>query len=91
MGRDYEVIGYTADYPYINLELKNKEISKYEMALLICHIEELKKGMKVKKIYQTTKKGTSIKYEAINTKEEALEYRDKIQNMVDEYNNRYHN
>lgn len=89
--RDFSVVGYVAEFPYINLELKNNEPKRYEIALLVCHIEELKKGMKVSKIYKTTKKGTSIKYEAIKNKTEALEYKDKIQNMVDEYNNRYSN
>lgn len=89
MNRGYKVSGYTINYPYINLELKNKKIHEYEMALLICHIEEIKKGMEVKKIYKTTSKGTSIKYEAIESEKEALEYADKIKNMIDKYNNKY--
>lgn len=89
MEKDFEVIGYTCDYPYVNLELKNNNIAEYEMALLICHIEEIKKGMKVKKIYKTTSKGTLIKYEAIESEKEALEYADKIKNMIDKYNNKY--
>lgn len=89
MGRDYEVIGYTADFPYINLELKKKDIKSYEGALLVCHIEEIKKGMKVSKIYKTTKKGTSIKYIAIKSEEDGLKYKNKVEKMIDDFNKKY--
>lgn len=83
-----KVMGYTADYSTLNLELK-KDDKIYDMALLVIHIEELKKGMKVVKINKTTSKGTRVKYEAIETKEEAYEYYDKIKAMIEDYNAKY--
>ena len=85
MDGTFEVIGYTADYPYINLGLKNNNPKEYKLALIVCHNEEFKKGMQVERIYKTTKKGTSIKYKHITSKEDAIKYREKIQNMVNEF------
>ena len=91
MSRDFEVIGYTKNFSYINLDLKKNNSKHYELALLVCYIEEFKKGMKVSRIYKTTKKGTSIKYENIKTKEEGLKYSKEIEKMVEEYHVRYSN
>lgn len=83
-----KVIGYTTEYPFINLELKNNE-EMYDMAILVLHIEEFKKGMKISKIYKTYKKGTKVKYVSIDSEEDALEYYEKIKAMIEEYNAKY--
>ncbi|MGL5749534.1 MAG: hypothetical protein ACRCXT_03320 [Paraclostridium sp.] len=90
MSSNYIVYGYTAEYPYINLELKNKDPESYELALIVCHVEEAtKKGMKVSRIYKTTKKGTSIKYVAIKDEKDSIEYADKVEKMIIEYKAKY--
>ena len=89
MDGTFKVIGYTADYPYINLELKNNNPREYKIALIICHNEEFKKGMQVERIYKTTKKGTSIKYKSISSKEDAVKCMEKIQRMVDDFNKEF--
>lgn len=84
--REYEIIGYTIDFPYIDLELKKSDPRSYELALIVCHVEEAtKKGMKVKRICKTTKKGTSISYIPIENEKDSMEYADKVEKMIADF------
>ena len=85
---DVELIGYTAEYPSLDLELMNDE-EKYSMALIVLHIEEFKKQMKVSKVYKTTKKGTKVKFELIKNEQEAEEYYEKIKDMIQQHHDKY--
>ncbi len=88
--REYEIVGYTMDFPYIDLELKNSDPRSYELALIVCHVEEAtKKGMKVNKICKTTKKGTSISYVPIADEKDSMEYADKVQTMIEDFHTKY--
>lgn len=83
-----KVLRYTAEYPSINLELKNDK-KMYSIVLIGLYIKEFKKGMKISKIYKTTKKGTKVKYESIDSEEDAFEYYEKIKAMIEEHNTKY--
>lgn len=86
---DFSVIGFTNTYPNINLEAKENKRQEYDKAILFVYINECKSGFKVKKIYETNRKGTKVKYEAIKDKNDFADYMEKVKKLVDLYNKEY--
>lgn len=83
------VQGYGMEYPPMNLELFNTNRKSYDMFVLVAHIEEAKKGFKIKKIGKATKKGTKITYTAIESEEDLKQYSIKIRDLLKQYNENY--
>lgn len=64
------VLGFSKTYKQLDLKMAKEEPIKYEALLLGLQANELRRGFKVKRIGKATKKGTSVKYEAVNSKED---------------------
>lgn len=80
---------FTKTYSGVNLEFKNKNAKGYDYTMLLIYQEELKKGYKVKKVNNTTKKGTTVVYSQIKSKEELEDYFKSIQDKVQEFNEKW--
>ncbi len=83
------VRGYSMEYPTMNLELLKTDEKSFDMCLIVVHLEEARKGFKVKKIGKTTRKGTKVTYAAIESKEDLDKCKKKISNLIDQYNKKY--
>lgn len=83
------VQGYQMEYPPMNLEMLRTNERSFNMSLLVAHIEEAKKGFKVKRIGKTTKKGTKITYTAIENEEDLKKYGNKLRDLVKQFNEKY--
>lgn len=83
------VQGYQMECPPMNLELLRTDKKRFDMFLIVAHIEEAKKGFKVKKVGKTTKKGTKITYSAIENEEDLKQYVSKMRDLVKQYNENY--
>ena len=86
---DFSDIGFTTIYPNITLEVKEKNRQEYDRAILFVYINECESGFKVKKIYETNREGTKVKYEAVKDKNDFADYMGKFQKLVDLYNKNY--
>ena len=82
------LVGYTRIYPHIDLELKKDE-RMYDMVILSLRIDEFKGGMKVSKVYKTTKQGTKVKFEMFKNDAEIKEYYNELMTMIERYKAKY--
>ncbi|MSU01911.1 hypothetical protein [Tissierella pigra] len=80
---------FTKTYSGINLDFQRKDAKGYDYTMLLIYLNELKKGYKVKRINKTTKKGTSVVYSLIKSKEELAEYENLIKCKVQEFNKKW--
>lgn len=79
---DIKFIGFQRLCPNINLDLKNNNEKDYDMYILAAHLAELKNGFVVSKQYKTNKNGTKFTYKCCESKEEADEYKTKIDELL---------
>lgn len=84
-----EVVKFKNMFPWINLKLMNENPKEYDYFILKLYLMELKTGFKVGRINKTNNKGTKVTYEIIENKEEALKYKELIENKVKEFNEKY--
>lgn len=82
-------VEFQKNYKTVNLKFKNEDEKGYDYTILLLYLEELKKGYKAKRINKATKKGTTVTYSLINTKEELQEYINLLQVKVDEFNSKW--
>lgn len=83
------ILGYKMDYPSMNLDLLNKDKKRFDMMIIIIHVNESRKGYKVKRIGKTTKKSTKVTYELINSEEDLKSYEKKLREMMSNFNKKY--
>lgn len=78
------VLSFKKNYPELTKDLLKTNLKKYKLLLFAAYYFEVKTGFKVGKQYMTNKKGTSFKYVPFESKEDALEYKDKLIEMIKE-------
>lgn len=86
---DMEVIGFSKEFPNMNLDSMKNSPKDYDMAILVAYTLETERGFIVEKQYETTKKGTKFNYKVCKDEEEAKEYSIKLKELLDQYNKKY--
>jgi len=82
------VMGGRMDYKPLNLNLMKNE-KEFMVAKAHIWISLLKKNMIPVSWYKTTKKGTGVKFEIINSKEKAQSAIDGLRSYIDSVNTKY--
>ena len=82
------VMGGRMDYKLLNLNLmKNEKV--FMIAKIHIWLSLLKENMVPVRWYKTTKKGTGVKFELLNSKEKAQSAINELRSYVDSANNKY--
>lgn len=84
-----QVIGLKNTYPNINLELQKEKPMIYDFLILNLYTSETENGLKVKRINKTTKKGTSVTYEAFKSEDDIKEYEQFLKGKVKEFSKKW--
>ena len=84
-----KVVGFSKDYPVLNLNLLKNDSAKYYKLVFYAILGEGQKGFYYTKINKATRKGTSINYKAIQSKEHAKAFEKVIYQMADDLNKKY--
>lgn len=85
-----QCVEYQVEYPSINLNMAKYE-KIYDMAIIVIYTMEIKSGYIVKKIGNTTRKGTKVTYKVIESEEEIKKYIKKVNKIIEEFNKKYNN
>lgn len=80
---------FRKNYTEANLKLQNTNKEKYDLATIYMCSSEMHKGFVVDYIKPTTKDGTTVKYKLCSTIEEALLYRKYLEELLEQYNEKY--
>jgi hypothetical protein len=80
---------FQKNYASVNLDFQKKDAKGYDYMIILIYLEELKKGYKVKRINKTTKKGTTVIYSRIGSKEELEDYMKLLQDKIQEFNEKW--
>lgn len=86
---EIQVIEFQKEYPSINLDLMKNSPKDYDMAIIAAYTAETDKGYIVKKVGKTYKKGTKITYKPCENEDEAKKYREKLNELLNNYNEKY--
>lgn len=86
---DIKVIEFQREFPTINIDLMKNNPKDYDMSMLVAYTLETERGFMVKKVGKTYKKGTKITYKPFESKEEVINYRTKLDELLEEYNTKY--
>ncbi len=86
---DIKVIEFQREFPTINIYLMKNNPKDYDMSMLAAYTLETERGFMVKKVGKTYKKGTKITYKHFESKEEVINYRTKLDELLEEYNTKY--
>lgn len=78
MDTSMSVVGFKMTYSVLDSELYKKDDARYKLGLIIIAANEFNNGFKIKRIGKATKKGTSITFELIKNKNEALRIREQL-------------
>lgn len=82
---DVMVLEFQNEYPVINLDLMKNNSVLYDLAIIVAHSAELKRGFITKRQNKTTKKGTKFTYKPCMTEEEFKAFSDKMHNLMNEF------
>lgn len=83
------ILGFKNTFPIINWGVMKKNEKVYDIEILHLYLLNVKKGYKVKKIWKTTKKGTSVTYTAFKNQKEIGEYFEEFNKRVNEFNSKW--
>ena len=81
--------GYTKSFKILDLKFHKDQKLAYECAKLIIWHNELRKGYYPVKFNKPTRKGTSVKFRRIESKDEVAEHFDKFTSLLYEFKSRY--
>lgn len=79
---------FQAHYPNINANLKEKNEDLYDLSIIHLYLGELENGYVINHMYETSSKEIIVSYEKYN-KDTIKSYVDKINGLIDDYNNKY--
>ena len=80
---------FQKNYASVNSNLQKEDAKGYDYMIILIYLEELKKGYKVKRVNKKTKKGTTVTYSRIGSKEELEDYMKLIQDKIQEFNDKW--
>lgn len=83
MGNEFE-----AHYPNINMGLKENNEDLYDLSIIHLYLGELENGYVIDTIYETSNKDLIVSYKKYE-KDSIKAYVDKVNKLIDEYNNKY--
>jgi len=86
---DVHVIGFQMDYPNLTLELFTNDIKAYDKSIFYTIFKQAQDGYAFSKINKATKKGTSIKYKAIQNDKQAEAFEKVLYKTVDDLNKKH--
>lgn len=84
-----QVKGYKETYPNLNKKLYEEDRRVYDGALIGVYITELHSGFKVKRANKANRQGTTITCRAISNDDEYIKQVKEIDEMIDQFNNKY--
>lgn len=64
------ITGFQKSWSIMNLDVYKNDNELYNKYLAFAEIQEFNKGFKIKRVGKSTRKGTTITFEAIKTEEE---------------------
>lgn len=83
------LVKLSIDIDYIDLEMQKNEPKIFDLTMIAVYLAKLDEGLIVTRVGKTTKKGTKVTYKACESEEQANEYLNIVNKMIDMVKEKY--